>query len=1096
MPKDTTLKTILLIGSGPITIGQASEFDYSGTQALRALKAEGYRVILANSNPATIMTDPELADQVYIEPLTPEFLEMIIEKEHPDALLPTMGGQTALNLAVALAERGTLQKHKVRLLGASLESIRLAEDRSLFKQCMIDLGIEVAKSHMVKTAEEGCEFMKTIGLPIILRPSFTLGGEGGGIAKTEEEFEKILERGLFLSPTQSVLLEESLVGWKEFELEVVRDRADNVVIVCSIENLDPMGVHTGDSITVAPAQTLTDRQYQQLRDMSKKIIRAINVDTGGSNIQFAVKPDGPDAGRVVVIEMNPRVSRSSALASKATGFPIAKVAARLAVGYTLDELKNEITGTTPASFEPSIDYVVTKVPRFDFEKFTASPPLLGTQMKSVGEAMAIGRTFKESFLKALASMENGYTWLRPTELDAPTTSVSEIEEMLTQPHWSRIWCVASAIRRGLPLARIAELTGIDPWFIDQVAQLVEMERHFTEGRKPVASWSQRELLVAKQFGFLDRDLARITGETEDRVRDERRARGIAPSYSLVDTCAGEFEARTPYLFSTYGSKAPWPAPAQNAVMVLGGGPNRIGQGIEFDYCCVHASETIKEMGFDAIMVNCNPETVSTDYDVSSKLYFEPLTTEHVLEIYRAEPNTKGLIVQFGGQTPLKLSYPLHARHAPILGTSVDSIDVAEDRHRFETLMKELAPLGLMQPASRTAKSAEEAIKAADEMGFPIMIRPSYVLGGRGMRVVFSKESLERYIHEAIQVSDSKPVLMDRYLSNAIEVDVDAISDGEQVLIGGIMEHIEEAGIHSGDSACSLPPFTLGPEVMSRLREQTRILARKLKVVGLINIQFAVQGSDIFVLEVNPRASRTVPFISKAVGIPLARVATKLMLGKTLADLGFKTDFDLRLSTFNVKMPVFPFHKFPGVDVILGPEMRSTGEVMGRADTFPAAYAKALIGAGVAVPKKGRALLSVADSDKTGMLEIATKLIAMGFEIDATPGTHAYLSRYNIPNERVFKVGQGFPNCVTNIAEGRYQLVINTTNDEKAILDSYSLRRTALERKVAYCTLLTMARAFLKAIEVVQARTLTLSPLKPDRPSSNGRNQGFSHARLS
>jgi carbamoyl-phosphate synthase large subunit len=1098
MPKDITLKTILLIGSGPITIGQASEFDYSGTQALRALKAEGYRVILANSNPATIMTDPELADQVYIEPLTPEFLEMIIEKERPDAILPTMGGQTALNLAVALAERGTLHKHKVRLLGASLESIRLAEDRNLFKQCMIDLGIDVPKSHMVKSAEEGREFMKKIGLPIILRPSFTLGGEGGGIAKTEEEFEKILERGLFLSPTQSVLLEESLVGWKEFELEVVRDRADNVVIVCSIENLDPMGVHTGDSITVAPAQTLTDRQYQQLRDMSKKIIRAINVDTGGSNIQFAIKPNGPDAGRVVVIEMNPRVSRSSALASKATGFPIAKVAARLAVGYTLDELKNEITGTTPASFEPSIDYVVTKVPRFDFEKFTASPPLLGTQMKSVGEAMAMGRTFKESFLKALASMENGYTWLRPTELDTPTTSVAEIEDMLTQPHWSRIWCVASALRRGLPLARIAELTGIDPWFIDQVAQLVEMERHFAETRKPIASWSHRELLVAKQFGFLDRDLARISGDTEDRVRDERRARGISPSYSLVDTCAGEFEARTPYLFSTYGSKATWPAPAKNAVMVLGGGPNRIGQGIEFDYCCVHASETIKEMGYDAIMVNCNPETVSTDYDVSSKLYFEPLTTEHVLEICRAEPSTKGLIVQFGGQTPLKLSYPLYARQTPILGTSVDSIDVAEDRHRFESLMKELAPLGLMQPASRTATSAEEAIKAAEEMGFPVMIRPSYVLGGRGMRVIFSKESLGRYIHEAIQVSDSKPVLMDRYLSNAIEVDVDAISDGEQVLIGGIMEHIEEAGIHSGDSACSLPPFTLGPEVMSRLREQTRILARKLKVVGLINIQFAVQGSDIFVLEVNPRASRTVPFISKAVGIPLARVATKLMLGKTLAELGYKTDFDLRLSTYNVKMPVFPFHKFPGVDVLLGPEMRSTGEVMGRADTFPAAYAKALIGAGVAVPKRGRALLSVADSDKTGVLEIATKLIALGFELDATPGTHAYLRRYNIPNEKVLKVGQGFPNCVTNISEGRYQLVINTTNDEKAILDSYSLRRTALEKKIAYCTLLTMARAFLKAIEVVQARTLALSPLKPSLPTStgNGRNQGFAHARLS
>ncbi|MBI3556575.1 MAG: carbamoyl-phosphate synthase large subunit, partial [Deltaproteobacteria bacterium] len=964
MPKDTSIRTVLLIGSGPITIGQASEFDYSGTQALRALKAEGYRVILANSNPATIMTDPELADQVYIEPLTPEFIEMIIEKEKPDALLPTMGGQTALNLAVKLAESGVLARHGVRLLGANLESIKKAEDRQLFKQTMLDLGIDVPKSRMVHTVKEGLELLEEIGLPMILRPSFTLGGEGGGVARTREEFERILERGIFLSPTKSVLVEESLIGWKEYELEVVRDRADNVVIVCSIENLDPMGIHTGDSVTVAPAQTLTDRQYQHLRDLSKKIIRAIGVETGGSNIQFAVKPNGPDAGRTIVIEMNPRVSRSSALASKATGFPIAKIAARLAVGYTLDELKNEITGTTPACFEPSIDYVVVKIPRFDFEKFTASPPLLGTQMKSVGEAMAMGRTFKEAFLKAMASMEHSRTWLRPTEYDEekgqapkPPKPMTELEEKLTHPFWNRIWYVASALRRGLSTARVAELTGIDPWFLDQIAELLELERHLAAAHKPVAQWTDRELLVSKQFGYPDRDLARMSGSTEDAVRAERTKRKILPSYSLVDTCAGEFEAKTPYVYSTYGTVTTPPPAARNAVMILGGGPNRIGQGIEFDYCCVHASEAAREEGFESIMVNCNPETVSTDYDISSKLYFEPLTVEHVLEIARVEPNIKGAIVQFGGQTPLKLSGPINERGVKILGTSVDSIDLAEDRQRFESIMKDLEVQGLRQPASRTARSISEAIKAAGEIGFPIMIRPSYVLGGRGMRVVFSKESLEQYIGAAIEISDSRPVLMDRFLSNAVEVDVDAISDGDTVLVGGIMEHIEEAGIHSGDSACSLPPFTLGPELIIRLREQTRILAKKLKVIGLINIQFAVQGSDIYVLEVNPRGSRTAPFVSKAVGIPMAKLATRIMLGRKLAELGYKSDFDLKLATYNVKMPVFPFSKFPGVDVLLGPEMKSTGEAMGRADNFPAAYAKALLGASIAVPTKGRALIS-------------------------------------------------------------------------------------------------------------------------------------------
>lgn len=1081
MPKDTTIRTILLVGSGPITIGQASEFDYSGTQALRALKAEGYRVILANSNPATIMTDPEYADQVYIEPLTPDFLTMIIEKERPDAILPTMGGQTALNLAVSLAESGVLKKFGVRMLGANLESIKKAEDRQLFKQTMTELDIDVPKSRMVHNIEEGRKVLQEIGLPMILRPSFTLGGEGGGVAYTQEEYEKILERGLFLSPTSSVLVEESLIGWKEYELEVVRDRADNVIIVCSIENLDPMGIHTGDSITVAPAQTLTDRQYQHLRDLSKKIIRAIGVETGGSNIQFAIKPHGPDAGRTIVIEMNPRVSRSSALASKATGFPIAKVAARLAVGYTLDELKNEITGTTPASFEPSIDYVVTKIPRFDFEKFTTTPPLLGTQMKSVGEAMSMGRTFKESFMKALASMEHKTTWLKPTEFDNPEKPLSELEEKLKLPLWTRIWYVASALRRGIPIKRVNELTGIDAWFLDQLSQVLELERHLMAKKTPVFKWTDRELLVAKQFGMLDRELAAFSGSSEDEVRAERKKRNIVPSYSLVDTCAGEFEARTPYLYSTYGDRVAAPVPSKNAVMILGGGPNRIGQGIEFDYCCVHASEAVREMGLESIMVNCNPETVSTDYDISSRLYFEPLTVEHVLNIHDKEPGVKGAIVQFGGQTPLKLSGKINKRGVGILGTSVESIDIAEDRQRFEVLMKELELLGLMQPPSRTAKSVEEALQVADEVGFPIMLRPSYVLGGRGMRVLFSKESLLKHIEEAIEVSESHPVLMDRFLSDAIEVDVDAISDGQTVLIGGIMEHIEEAGIHSGDSACSLPPFTLGPEVVNRLREQTRLLAKKLNVVGLINIQFAVQGSNIYVLEVNPRASRTIPFISKAVGAPLAKIATQLMLGKTLAELGYKTDFDLKISTFNVKMPVFPFHKFPGVDVLLGPEMKSTGECMGRADNFPAAYAKALLGAGIVIPKQGRALLSVADTDKPGIIEIATRLIAMGFEIDATAGTYTYLNKYGIRAERVNKVGEGAPDCVSQTKSGRYHLVINTTNDEKAVLDSFAIRRTALEKRIPYCTLLTTARAFVKAIDSVLSYALTLSPLKPELP---------------
>lgn len=1079
MPKDTSIKTILLIGSGPITIGQACEFDYSGTQSLRALKAEGYRVVLVNSNPATIMTDPEYPDQVYIEPLTPEFLELIIKKERPDAVLPTMGGQTALNLAVTLAERGVLEKYGVRMLGANLESIRKAEDRQLFKQTMVDLGIDVPRSSLVRSVQEGLACLKEIGLPLILRPSFTLGGEGGGVAYTQEEFLRLLERGLFLSPSKSVLIEESLLGWKEFELEVVRDRADNVIIVCSIENVDPMGIHTGDSITVAPAQTLTDRQYQHLRDLSKKIIRAINVETGGSNIQFAIKPFGPDAGRTVVIEMNPRVSRSSALASKATGFPIAKVAARLAVGYTLDELKNEITGTTPASFEPTIDYVVTKIPRFDFAKFTATPPLLGTQMKSVGEVMAIGRTFKESLMKAISGLEHSSAWLRPTEFDDFARSIADLEEKLRQPFWDRLWYIFSALRRGLTVDRIHELTAIDPWFLSQIQELLEEERALMKARKPLAQWKKTELVNAKRLGFMDKDIARFSGASETQVRNERHRQGVRPVYSQVDTCAGEFEAHTPYLYSTYNESVTGPNSLNDCVIILGGGPNRIGQGIEFDYCCVHASEAVRELGLSSIMVNCNPETVSTDYDVSTRLYFEPLSAEHVLEIIKNEKNVKGVIVQFGGQTPLKLSAPLHSSGVPILGTSVESIDIAEDRERFQTLMREIEGLGLKHPLSQTARNKDEALKAASRIGYPIMIRPSYVLGGRGMQIIFSQKALLQYINDAIEISDSKPVLLDRFLAGAIEVDVDAISDGTNVLIAGVMEHIEEAGVHSGDSACSLPPFTLGPETILRLREHTRILASKLHVVGLINIQFAVQNDEIYVLEVNPRASRTIPFVSKTVGFPLAKIATKLMLGRTLSELGFKDDFDLHLTKYNVKMPVFPFHKFPGVDVLLGPEMKSTGEVMGRADDFASAYAKALIGAGVKIPTAGRAFLSVADEDKPGIIEIANRLIQHGFRLDATQGTHEFLAKHKISSERVFKVGQGKPNCVDEIAAGRYQFVINTTSGEKAVLDSYTIRRTLLEKQLPYCTLLTMARAYIQAISMGASVNEKLSPLKQE-----------------
>jgi carbamoyl-phosphate synthase large subunit len=1080
------VKSILLIGSGPIVIGQACEFDYSGTQALKVLREEGFRVILVNSNPATIMTDPELADVTYVEPLTVASLEKIIAAERPDALLPTMGGQTALNLAVQLAESGILETYGVRLLGASLEAIKKAEDRDLFKKTMESIGVESAKSRMVSNLDEGKAALAEIGLPVILRPSFTLGGEGGGLATNENDYLALLEKGLFLSPVNTVLVEESLVGWKEYELEVVRDRNDNVIIVCSIENVDPMGVHTGDSITVAPTQTLTDREYQRLRDQAKKIIRAIGVDTGGSNIQFAINPKD---GRTVVIEMNPRVSRSSALASKATGFPIAKIAAKLAVGYRLDDLKNDITGTTPASFEPTLDYVVTKIPRFDFQKFTATPPELGTQMKSVGESMAIGRTFKESFMKALSGMENGRVDLSNTEYDRDHTLPNQkLEEQLQLALWTRPFYIFSALRRGLSVERIHKLTGYDPWFLRQFHELVEFERYILSKPKTIDKWSNEELLLAKQYGFTDETLAHWvskSGTTTSalEITQERHRRGIVPSYDQVDTCAAEFEAQTPYLYGTYhAEKTRRPAPLENSVIILGSGPNRIGQGIEFDYCCVHAAQTIRDMGMKSIMVNYNPETVSTDYDTSSRLYFEPLTAERVIDIWRGEKGCLGVIAQFGGQTPLKIVHQLKQAGVPILGTSVNSIDIAEDRKRFDELMESLKTSGLKglnQPPSRTALNKDEAINCAEEIGYPVMLRPSYVLGGRGMKIVFTKEALERFIDEALEVSENKPVLIDRFLADAVEADVDAICDGETVVIGGVLEHIEEAGIHSGDSACCIPTFTLSASIQTRLREYTRIIAKALNVVGLINIQYAVKGDDIYILEVNPRASRTVPFSAKAHGVPLARLATMVIMGQKLKDLGITSDLDLNMKSFNVKMPVFPFHKFPGVDVILGPEMKSTGESMGRSKTMAAAYAKALLGAGVTIPTTGTAFVSVADEDKgLALIEIAKNLKKLGFELECTRGTQVFLASHGIPCRPVDKVGQGSPqsNCVALLKQNHYRLVINTSKNDKAIVDSYSIRRTALEKKIPYCTLLTTAKAFVQAIESYKNEALPLIPL--------------------
>ena len=1055
MPKRTDIKSILIIGAGPIVIGQACEFDYSGAQACKALREEGYRVILVNSNPATIMTDPEMADAIYIEPVEWRTVARIIEKERPDALLPTMGGQTALNTALDLVREGVLERFGCELIAASRDAIDLAEDRELFRNAMHEIGLETAKARIAHSLEEALAVQAEIGFPAVVRPSFTLGGSGGGIAFNREEFETIVSRGLDASPTGEVLVEQSVLGWKEFEMEVVRDRNDNCIIICSIENVDPMGVHTGDSITVAPAQTLTDREYQRLRDASIAVLRRIGVECGGSNVQFAVNPHD---GRVLVIEMNPRVSRSSALASKATGFPIAKVAAKLAVGYTLDELKNEITGgATPASFEPTIDYVVTKIPRFTFEKFPGADRRLTTQMKSVGEAMAIGRTFQESMQKALRSLEkdlDGFTEVLALPLDEDAGQ--RLAEQLRHPGPARIQYVADALRAGWTQERVHELTAIDPWFVAQIADLVQEEtRVRSEG---FAALDEDRLRSLKRKGFADARLARLTGVEEAQIRSRRHSYGVRPVFKRVDTCAAEFATSTAYLYSSYEEECESQPTNRRKIMILGGGPNRIGQGIEFDYCCVHAALALREDGFETIMVNCNPETVSTDYDTSDRLYFEPLTFEDVMEIIDTE-KPAGVIVQYGGQTPLKLARALAAAGAPIIGTSPDSIDAAEDRERFQRVIQEL---GLRQPANATARNEEQAVALAREVGFPLVVRPSYVLGGRAMEVVYTEEELRQYVTEAVKVSNDSPVLLDRFLDVAIEVDVDAICDGEQVLIGGIMEHVEQAGVHSGDSSCSLPPASLSREVQEELRRQTRSMARALGVLGLMNVQFAIQNGLVYVLEVNPRASRTVPFVSKATGVPLAKIAARVMTGRRLAELGATVEHVP--GYYSVKEAVFPFNKFPEADPILGPEMKSTGEVMGTGRTFGEAYAKAQAGSGVVLPTRGVCLISVRDRDKPGAVEIAKRLTTRGFDIVATAGTAAALAAAGVACRPAFKVSEGRPHIVDMIKNDEISLIINTTEGRQGIRESRSIRREAVFRKVTYYTTIAAAYATCDALD--------------------------------
>jgi len=1059
MPKRTDIKSVLIIGAGPIVIGQACEFDYSGVQACKALREEGLRVILVNSNPATIMTDPEIADAVYIEPIHWRHVAQIIEKEKPDALLPTMGGQTALNCALDLYREGILRKHGVEMIGASRDAIDMAEDRDLFRKAMAEIGLDTPNAGLAHTMEEALAVQAEIGFPTIIRPSFTMGGSGGGIAYNRDEFMEICERGLDLSPTNELLIEESVLGWKEYEMEVVRDKNDNCIIVCSIENLDPMGVHTGDSITVAPAQTLTDKEYQIMRNASIAVLRKIGVETGGSNVQFAIDPEN---GRMIVIEMNPRVSRSSALASKATGFPIAKIAAKLAIGYTLDELQNDITGgATPASFEPAIDYVVTKIPRFTFEKFPQANKKLTTQMKSVGEVMAIGRTFQESLQKALRGLETGTDGFNEMLTDlASDESRDRLRNELHYPGPDRLWYVADAFRSGLDIEDIFALTKIDRWFLAQIEEIIAEERCVKQ--EGVEALDKARLFNLKRIGFADSRLATLLNVEESEIRALRHTFDVRPVFKRVDSCAAEFPAATAYMYSTYEEECEANPTDREKIIVLGGGPNRIGQGIEFDYCCVHAAFAMRDDGFETIMVNCNPETVSTDYDTSDRLYFEPLTLEDVLEIVHKE-QPRGVIVQYGGQTPLKLARDLEAAGVPIIGTSPDSIDLAEDRERFQQLINKL---GLKQPPNRTARSEAQAVELSREIGFPLVVRPSYVLGGRAMEIVFDENDLIRYMTEAVKVSNKSPVLLDRFLDEAVEVDVDCICDGTDVFIGGVMEHIEQAGVHSGDSSCSLPPATLKPHIIDEIRNQTRAMAKGLGVIGLMNTQFAVRGEDIFVLEVNPRASRTVPFVSKAIGLPLAQIAARTMVGKSLREQGVTEERVPKY--FSVKESVFPFIKFPGVDPILGPEMKSTGEVMGVGRSFGEAYAKAQLASGVTLPIGGLALLSVRDQDKAAAVDLARVLIARGFELVATHGTAETIRRAGLECRGINKVREGRPHVVDIIKNDEVSLIVNTTEGKQAILESYSIRREALHHKVTYYTTIAAAKATTIAMDHIDS----------------------------
>ncbi len=1079
MPKRTDIKSIMIIGAGPIVIGQACEFDYSGVQACKALREEGYRVILVNSNPATIMTDPGLADATYIEPITPEVVTKILEKERPDALLPTMGGQTALNTGLTLANDGVLERLGVELIGARADVIEKAEDRQLFREAMDKIGLKSPTSRLVTTYNEAIAALEIVGLPAIIRPSFTLGGTGGGIAYNAEEFQEIVTGGLRASPVHQVLIEQSVLGWKEYEMEVVRDGADNCIIICSIENVDPMGIHTGDSVTVAPALTLTDKEYQIMRDASIACLREIGVDTGGSNVQFAVNPD---SGELVVIEMNPRVSRSSALASKATGFPIAKIAAKLAVGYRLDELDNDITKVTPASFEPTIDYVVTKMPRFTFEKFKGAQSYLTTAMKSVGEAMSIGRSFQESLQKALRSMETGLNGLNEVEIPGALDAKGDVDKdairtELAKPKPDRILTIAQALRHGMTVAEIQNATKYDPWFLEQIAGLVSAEERL---RKQGLPEERLAWLKVKKMGFSDARLGELTGHDEDAVSKARRTAGALPVYKRIDTCAGEFPSPTPYMYACYEGDASGQSECEadpsdrQKVMILGGGPNRIGQGIEFDYCCVHAAYALKEAGIETIMVNCNPETVSTDYDTSDRLYFEPLTAEDVIEIARKEQSKGqllGVIVQFGGQTPLKLAEALQRADVPILGTPPDAIDLAEDRERFQALLNKLK---LKQPANGIARSKDEAKRAAESIGYPVLLRPSYVLGGRAMEIVYSEAELERYIDTAVKVSGRNPVLVDNYLRDATEVDVDVLCDGAQVHVAGIMEHIEEAGIHSGDSACSLPPHSLSAAIIEEIERQSKQLALALGVVGLMNVQFAIVGEDIYILEVNPRASRTVPFVAKATGLPVAKIAARIMAGAKLSS--FQLD-RARSQHVAVKEAVFPFARFPGVDVILGPEMKSTGEVMGIDKDFAHAFAKSQLGAGVKLPTEGSVFLSVKDTDKAKMAVVARELVDMGFEVVCTVGTANYMRAQGLEVSLINKVREGRPHVVDSMKNGNIALVFNTTEGAKAIQDSFEIRQTALTAGIPYYTTVAGSLAATKAIRALKTGQLEVAPLQ-------------------